>query len=282
MFQYQALRPAESQFTDDSIDKMEKTYVFRGNYPFKHRFSTLTWNIVMLLSIIFNIALTSVLFRNEDRAPSPVRSSFGTYIKPLKIRKLICLEAGLERNVPRPWIDFPVADEQQQEKLWNKTLIDLGNIALADSYAQSMDLPRAQRFPWDSSKGIYLINAYHNLHCVITLRTAILEYHTQAVKQSSPHLHVIHCLNVLRDEIMCDADDTPRYTGFQPHKSSGLGQFRMCRDWSQLEQWAEDHTACWRHIGDISEPGFRELERYRFCPAGSPYEEMARTAWLHE
>ena len=100
--------------------------------------------------------------------------------------------------------------------------------------------------------------------------------------QSSPYLHVIHCLNVLRDEIMCDADDTPRYTGFQPNQKSGLGQVRMCRDWTQLEAFADNHHACWRHVGEIHEDGFRELDRYRFCPEGSPYAELARTKWLKE
>ena len=58
-------------------------------------------------------------------------------------------------------------NETQQDELWENTNYDAGNIALDDVYAKEMGLPRAQRFPWDSSKGIYLINAYHNLHCVV-------------------------------------------------------------------------------------------------------------------
>jgi hypothetical protein len=80
---------------------------------------------------------------------------------------------------------------------------------------------------------------------------------------------------------MCDADDVPRYTGFQPAQKTGYGQIRMCRDWDQLNAWAEEHTSCWRHVGDMSEPGFRELDRYRFCPSGSPYEHASKTKWLH-
>lgn len=112
------------------------------------------------------------------------------------------------------------------------------------------------------------------------MRTGIVEFQSGS-KQSSNFSHLIHCLNVLRDEIRCEASDTPRYTGYQPDQKSGLGQVRMCRDWKQLENWAVENTACWRHIGDIKDPGFRELERYRFCPPGSPYEELAKTAWLH-
>lgn len=35
----------------------------------------------------------------------------------------------------------------------------------------------------------------------------MVEFHND-VPQSSPYVHIIHCLNVLRDEIMCNADDT--------------------------------------------------------------------------
>lgn len=59
-------------------------------------------------------------------------------------------------------------NETAQNELWDATGYDRGNIALDDEYAKSMDLPRSQRFPWDASKGIYYINAYHNLHCVVS------------------------------------------------------------------------------------------------------------------
>lgn len=99
-----------------------------------------------------------------------------------------------------------------------------------------------------------------------------------------PWPHVQHCLLVLRDEVMCNADDTPRYTGYQPSKSSALGQVRMCRDWGALEEWAMDkeRVGCWRHVpGEEGVDGFSNLDRYRFCPESSPYEEMARTSWLN-
>lgn len=77
--------------------------------------------------------------------------------------------AGLMRTVPRPWLPDTAANETAQNILWNEeSSYDKGNIALDDDYAKSMQLPRAQRFPWDASKGIYLINAYHNLHCVVS------------------------------------------------------------------------------------------------------------------
>ena len=37
--------------------------------------------------------------------------------------------------------------------------------------ALASGLPVAQRFPWDQSKGVYLLNGHHNLHCIVSKRT---------------------------------------------------------------------------------------------------------------
>jgi hypothetical protein len=76
--------------------------------------------------------------------------------------------AGLARTIPRPWGLNDPGNDTEEDELWEKTIYDAGNIALDDEYAKAMGLPRSQRFPWDTSKGIYLINAYHNLHCVVS------------------------------------------------------------------------------------------------------------------
>lgn len=68
---------------------------------------------------------------------------------------------------------------------------------------------------------------------------------------------------------MCNADDTPRYTGrlheqaSADRPASGVGQPRMCRDWGQLVKWAVENSACYKHI----ETTVIE-ERYKFCPHG--------------
>lgn len=53
------------------------------------------------------------------------------------------------------------------DEAWENINIDAGNVALDSSYAEEMELPKAQDFPWDRSKGIYYLNGYHNLHCLV-------------------------------------------------------------------------------------------------------------------
>jgi hypothetical protein len=104
------------------------------------------------------------------------------------------------------------------------------------------------------------------------LRQSILEAY-DSIPQTEPREHVTHCLNNFREDIVCNADDTPRYSGrvnqqaSAKHPVSGIGQTRLCKDWGRLRQWAIDHTACYKAV-NRGDPDFPPLDRYKFCPNG--------------
>lgn len=57
--------------------------------------------------------------------------------------------------------------------------------------------------------------------------------------------HAYHCIDTLREEIMCNADDTPVAT-FKNHKHPfGYQQYRMCREWAPLRDWASQYSICY-------------------------------------
>lgn len=62
------------------------------------------------------------------------------------------------------------ATETELNKLWDTTIPwESGIIALSNEEAEEMDLPDSQPFPWDSKKKkIYIMNAHHLLHCVVS------------------------------------------------------------------------------------------------------------------
>ncbi|MCJ1404638.1 hypothetical protein MMC11_007864 [Xylographa trunciseda] len=150
---------------------------------------------------------------------------------------------------------------------WEQVDHDPGVIALPDAYVAEKQLPLSQRFEWDDTKGVYLVNGYHNLHCLkVIART--LDDLRQGRPLYTPFEHSVHCLDGLRQDVLCNADDTPRWSG-SGDNMSGVGQVRQCKDWSRLEAWAKSYTACHRHIH--LNHGDDVLERYKFCPKDSPY-----------
>lgn len=94
-------------------------------------------------------------------------------------------------------------------------------------------------------------------------------HHTQTIA----YPHILHCLDSLRAETICTADDTLRYVplnsdghGFRP----GDGQSRQCRSWDKVEEFVEAHDPCYRYQnpGDTK---LSNLEGFKFCPADSQY-----------
>lgn len=65
-------------------------------------------------------------------------------------------------------------DEAEADLLWERISIDNGTVALSDSYVESMGLPTSQRFPWDQNKGLYLLNGFHGMHCLV--RELIIDF----------------------------------------------------------------------------------------------------------
>lgn len=154
-------------------------------------------------------------------------------------------------------------------------------MALSDNWVAEKDLPKALRFPWDQSKGVYLLQGFHNLHCLVstllvsahlrtdpyvqrTLYRSVMDAH-RGRPQRIALIHILHCLDQLRQDVICNADDTPRYAGFQDPPGTGMGQVRMCKDWGELEIWARDHTACFKHEDETRS---RLTDRFKFCPDG--------------
>ncbi|KAI9666258.1 MAG: hypothetical protein M1821_004193 [Bathelium mastoideum] len=170
-------------------------------------------------------------------------------------------------------------NETRNSEAWDNIDLGPGTVALSDDYVAQMGLPKAQRFPWDKTKGIYVLNSYHNMHCLIKMRQIFIATRTGHQVKESFLMHALHCLDSLRQSLECHADDTPRYTGFQPHAVSGLGQHMKCRSWDALAAWGRQHSACWQYIDDKADPNFDSLDRYRFCPPNSPYADKVRAAF---
>lgn len=183
--------------------------------------------------------------------------------------------AGLYRDNPVPWThvtEYSI-DKESSNDLWEAINIDNGVVALPDDFVRERQLHEAQRFPWDTGKGLFVLNGFHNLHCLKLVHNSLMSYR-QGTKQLRPFGHILHCLDALRQDVICDADDTPRYTTSTDDKRTGEGQVRQCRDWSKLETWAQSQTACFRYINETDDL-FPNIERFRFCPAGSPYRQAA-------
>ena len=73
---------------------------------------------------------------------------------------------------------------------------------------------------------------FHQMHCLQKIRDAII--------QGDPNHHTRHCLNLLRQVVLCTSDTTldPLNT---PHGTDGVGVMHVCRDWEKVYDFVEDN-----------------------------------------
>ncbi|KAL5335748.1 hypothetical protein BJX70DRAFT_374384 [Aspergillus crustosus] len=226
----------------------------RSSNPYRRRFVILL--SILLLSLITNIITLSILLSTST--PSRTPSSPSKY-------------ANLHQTHTEPYVlltDYTSANTTLSQTLWSAINIDAGVVALSSSFSTSHNLRPAQHFPWDKDKGIYILHGFHNLHCIKIIALSLFEFQGNQTQSRSWH-HIIHCLDALRRQILCDADDTPRATERRVEVVSGVNQHRICRDWGELENWAKRYTACYkRPERPEDEVGLR---RFMHCPEGSGY-----------
>ncbi|KAL4740775.1 hypothetical protein BDV11DRAFT_203956 [Aspergillus similis] len=219
--------------------------------PYRIRFSVLI--LILILSFATNIITLSIIVSGNKpyQTPSPYANLHFTRTEPYVLLT-----------------DYSSPNTTLADTLWHSINIDSGVVALSDTFAASHNLRTAQRFPWDTSKGIYILHGFHNLHCLKIIYISLSEFRNGHAQSRTWH-HISHCLDALRRQILCDADDTPRATDRRVEVVSGVGQHRVCRDWGQLESWAKAHTACYKRP---EKPGDEVgLKRFMHCPEGSRY-----------
>ncbi|MCJ1379941.1 hypothetical protein MMC17_003044 [Xylographa soralifera] len=148
------------------------------------------------------------------------------------------------RLQPFHWITpFNNKDKAESDKLWAGIFpheAGDGLVSVPKFWAASQNLPYSKNpeYAEDDSHGLYLIAVLHQLHCLTVIRSSL--YHlrdgTDTVK---PWSHITHCLDSIRQSLMCSMDSTLMYT--DDGVSYGDGQVHQCKDWDALMNWSTDN-----------------------------------------
>lgn len=210
-------------------DEKERDVIPRQWFPWR--------SLILSLSVIVNIFLcTSALWTIRDK-PTPTG-----YAK---------VDPITTTWTQRWWnTAYSPKNHSDSDELWEAILPSHGFVAMDRKWAEQRQWPSSMYLPSDHSKGVYLLEAYHQLHCLRILRKTFWEAVEHRPFTYHPSSHMEHCFDTLRQSAMCNADNTPLYTFGD--KTAGDGQLHRCRDWNELRDFATENTACYRDsIGDI-------------------------------
>lgn len=122
--------------------------------------------------------------------------------------------------------------------------------ALVHGYAPSV------QHPGDASKSIYQIDMFHSMHCVVSFHfSACCIHHVHQIKQYrlrnklTSHApleewprddeHTLHCLDYMREQLLCNSDLTLEGTDDLLHFNKNSGH--VCRSNDAITAWAVAH-----------------------------------------
>ncbi|KAH6091097.1 hypothetical protein HBI40_166480 [Parastagonospora nodorum] len=158
-----------------------------------------------------------------------------------------------------PWGSRNVTEADQ---LWEKMNTAHGHIAIDHAWAAVNQWPPSMDVPGKPGKGLYLLQAYHQLHCLRVIRSVFLSMYRQTLPDYPIH-HAHHCFDAIRQHIMCNADNTPLYG--HGDGTSGDGQMHQCKSWTALRNYATRNSACFRD----GKPGMTLEDRFGVCDNGT-------------
>lgn len=232
-------QPSDAYISD--LKQAEKTSSYQF-FSFKKPF--------LILLVAANICLWVIAFKRPSKTQVPV-----DYAK--------------THDLTTEWANFhwhtayspKGQNHTKSDMLWEQILPSHGFVAVDRQWADEHHWPVSMYLPSDHDKGVYLLEAYHQLHCLRILRKTLWEA-VEKRPYTYPLSHSEHCFDALRQSVVCNADNTPLYT-FGDF-TAGDGQLHQCRNWTELRNYATEQTACYKDTLEDVPLG----DHFGFCDEG--------------
>lgn len=95
---------------------------------------------------------------------------------------------------------------------------------------------------------VFVTVMYHQMHCLTMLHRALLDFEENPLwtDAASPH-HIWHCLDYLRQGILCKATDDVETGDFMERdfEEDRIGETLVCEDWERAYEELDANEAKW-------------------------------------
>lgn len=127
--------------------------------------------VLLFFSLGANIFIFPVHILGQSGSSSPNRK----HASQLKLHKAKQIAVGLRENVHdmQRWHStvYSHPNETVRDEAWKAIDIDRSIVAVDHKEAAALGLPPTRIFPWDDGKGVYVLNVYHQFHCLVSFAT---------------------------------------------------------------------------------------------------------------
>ncbi|KAK4164427.1 hypothetical protein QBC43DRAFT_344572 [Cladorrhinum sp. PSN259] len=151
-------------------------------------------------------------------------------------------------NLPSPELD----------QAWRE-LLQYSNVRLTEAEVDAIDPTRKESsIPLPDGGYFGMLTVHHELHCVKHLHRFVYAKHYFGEltddQLARRQLHMEHCLDLIRQSIMCHADVQPitmRWAQTVPVPGANYSVEHNCYNWDAVNNWAKG-----RSLDRIFEPGY--------------------------
>ncbi|PYH68546.1 oxidase ustYa family protein [Aspergillus vadensis CBS 113365] len=232
-----------SDSSEDYRDESFKDHFAEGHHYTDHqrqphvRWSSLCFHLI--LALIYGAAFLAATYRStnsirhQDSKPAHLIASPLWEAIELE-RKTI--NASIESENP-----FKGAPSEELDHAWHQLFINSNIRVTAEDLAK---INRTSVPISDEKGGYYAIpDVYHQLHCLKFLRQVVYHSYYHIGKPTTP-LHIEHCIDNLRQNIMCKADISLLTFTWDSTDRAPKPNFVIeheCANWDKVDKWAEEH-----------------------------------------
>ncbi|KAK4216772.1 hypothetical protein QBC37DRAFT_416156 [Rhypophila decipiens] len=111
------------------------------------------------------------------------------------------------------------------------------------------EVPLVYKHMETDGSGRFCVAAFHQLHCLYLIHVALQravrglegDFTKQQPETNLEESHTLHCVDYLRESIMCTADNNLEPFGPETEGKGvdGFGSVHQCRDWGALFDWSK-------------------------------------------
>ncbi|KAL2292055.1 hypothetical protein FJTKL_10726 [Diaporthe vaccinii] len=190
-------------------------------------------------------------------------------------------EVVFDSSVQNGQTPYQGSPNAENNALWHDLYNKVGISQIPASSAARLEVPSSP-VPGHEDQHYVQLDAFHHLHCLNMIRLMLWAGGSpESSYLNATHLgdteeermgHVDHCVDQIRQYLMCHADTTPLAWQWSERNKKYLtymGMKHTCRDWERFYEWAERHQSQW------------DYDRTK-CVPGSPEwkDTKARVRWM--
>jgi len=202
--------------------------------------------LIIIIQAILNISFLARYYHISKPRCFPTGSPLNTVYSPAQEAieyKLIKFSFGFGDDItpyqgpPSPEVDAAWA-----------ALYPYPEAAVPKSEAAKM-ANKTSPIPGDESNYMVIPEVLHTLHCLNTIRKALHpEYYnftgTELNRLLFRDKHMDHCIDAIRQTLMCSSDVTPLVWAWDEKRNMTLGRTDVvheCRDFEKIQEWSAFH-----------------------------------------